>query len=120
MNVSADTAWRAISALLGYCRAIDEHDEGALVKVFTTDAVLLVSGAGSSDVHRFEGREPVVALLSSLFTQRDWSRHLVSNPLVDDEGSIRVRSYFSFTMATGATRTRGLGTYAATLQNVAG
>jgi 3-phenylpropionate/cinnamic acid dioxygenase small subunit len=120
--MNAETAWRAVTVLHSYCRAIDDRDATALTEVFTEDVVLAVTPIGSSEAHRFEGREAVVALLSSLFDQRDWSRHMVSNPLVDlaADGVVRVRSYFTFTMASGTTRTRGIGDYTASMRDADG
>jgi ketosteroid isomerase-like protein len=121
----AELTNRATAALHRYCRAIDEHDAAALGSVFSEDAVLLVDMAvdgtpeGGVQTHTFEGRDAVVPILASLFEQRDWARHQISNALVevDPAGEVTVRCYVSFLLVAGASRTQGVGDYTASLRD---
>ncbi|HVW45143.1 MAG TPA: nuclear transport factor 2 family protein [Amycolatopsis sp.] len=109
-------AWRAITVLHRYCRAIDHHDAEALKDVFSEDAELV---AGEQT---FAGRDTVVEILASLFGQRQWARHSVSNPLVDVEpdGTVVVRSYFHYVLSREPDATLGLGDYHVRLTEVDG
>jgi hypothetical protein len=109
-------AWRATSVLHRYCGAIDQHDAEALKDVFSED-VVLVAGEQS-----FTGRDTVVEILSSLFAQRQWARHSVSNALVDTEpdGTVEVRSYFQYVLSRVADATLGVGDYHVRMSEVDG
>lgn len=117
---SSDIGWQARTALHRYCRAIDDHDAAALREVFTDDVVLWVGGRdGGGDARKsFVGRGIVVSMLSSLFEERLWARHVVSNELVEDgtDGSVEIRAYFQFLLAKSDSRVFGMGDYHATLR----
>ncbi|HVU72668.1 MAG TPA: nuclear transport factor 2 family protein [Mycobacteriales bacterium] len=109
-----DAVVRASDVLHRYCAAIDSHDAEALAKVFSPDVVLAVAGAeGSAEEQTFPGRDTVVAILASLFEQRQWARHLVSNVRVaaQADGSLDVRSYFQFHLGRADGVTSGVGDY---------
>ena len=112
------------SALLHrYCAAIDTHDEAALAAVFSEDVVLAVAGAeGATEEQTFPGRETVVAILASLFAQRQWARHLVSNVRVEAraDGTLDVRSYFQFFLGREDGTATGVGDYHATMRDEGG
>lgn len=116
----SEIVWQATAALHRYCRAIDQHDAAALSEVFTEDAVLVVGAGGEQ--YTFSGREAVVGLLSSLFEQREWARHLVANVLIEpgSEGTIEVRSYVHFFLGQQDSIAVGVGDYAATMRESAG
>jgi ketosteroid isomerase-like protein len=119
-------AWRASSLLHRYCRAIDNADPKALEDVFSEDCVLVVSGTtdegGDGREQSFPGRDAVVQILSSLFAQRQWARHLVSNVIVEAQadGAYEVRSYFQYWMGRGSETTSGVGDYHASMREADG
>ncbi len=124
-----DLAWQASTVLHRYCEAIDRHDADALRDVFSEDVVLLVAGdtgegdeGGDAGRRSFAGRDTVVAILASLFEQRLWARHLVSNVLVDaaDDGELAVRCSFQYLLAKADSRAIGVGDYRATMREVDG
>jgi hypothetical protein len=100
----------AEGVLRAYCRAIDSHDRGALKEVFSADATLRVGE------QRWEGRDGVMDNLASLFSERQWARHLVSNVQVTNrgDGALEVESYFQF-FIQGESLTTGVGDYRAVL-----
>jgi len=63
-----------------------------------------------------------VSLLASLFEQRCWARHMVSNVLVDADpgGDVRVSSYFQYVLGREASRTSGVGDYRVTMRDIGG
>ncbi|WP_255649300.1 nuclear transport factor 2 family protein [Frankia sp. ArI3] len=77
-------------------------------------------GPGSEQV--FAGRDTVVDILASLFDQRQWARHLVSNLLVDVEpdGSVDVRSYFQYWLGRADGTAHGVGDYHVTMREADG
>jgi ketosteroid isomerase-like protein len=116
----AETGWSASTVLFRYCRAIDSHDATALAAVFSEDVALVV-GAGDA-TQTFAGRDLVVSLLASLFEQRRWARHMVSNVLVDvnADGSLAVRSSFQYVLAKDGENAMGLGDYEVTMREIGG
>ena len=64
----------------------------------------------------------MVQILSSLFEQRRWSRHFVSNELVEDrdDDEVEVRSYFQFVLGKEEGRVIGVGDYRAVMRPVDG
>ena len=123
---SSEIGWQARSVLHRYCRAIDHHDASALGDVFSDDVVLVVEGqsveGGEDQPLSFAGRATVVQILSSLFEQRRWSRHFVSNELVEDrdDDEVEVRSYFQFVLGKEEGRVIGVGDYRAVMRPVDG
>jgi 3-phenylpropionate/cinnamic acid dioxygenase small subunit len=121
-----ELGWQARSLLHRYCKAIDDHDTEALQEVFSDDVVLVVGDEtvedGKSARQSFTGRQTVVQILSSLFGQRNWARHLVSNELVEDrgDGDVEIRSYFQFLLAKPQSRVIGVGDYRAIMRPVGG
>jgi ketosteroid isomerase-like protein len=122
----SDIGWRASTVLHRYCHAIDHHDADALKAVFSDDVVLLVGGetneGGDGSQQSFAGRDTVVQILASLFEQRQWARHLVSNVLVHvgSDGDVDVRSSFQYLLAKQSERTIGIGDYHVTMRDVDG
>ncbi|WP_261570626.1 nuclear transport factor 2 family protein [Frankia gtarii] len=121
----AEIGWRAGTVLHRYCRAIDQGDAGALREVFAADAALVVAAAAAAAVEGgpgseqvFSGRDTVVGILASLFDQRQWARHLVSNLFVDVEpdGSVDVRSYFQYWLGRADGTAHGVGDYHVTMR----
>ncbi|KJE23364.1 SnoaL-like domain [Frankia torreyi] len=122
----AEIGWRAGRVLYRYCRAIDQGDAGALREVLAPDAALVVAGGtvegGPGSEQVFAGRDTVVDILASLFDQRQWARHLVSNLLVDVEpdGSVDVRSYFQYWLGRADGTAHGVGDYHVTMREADG
>jgi len=119
-------AWRASNVLHRYCTAIDSADAEALERVFSEDTVLVVSGTcdegGGGNQQSFSGRDTVVQILSSLFPQRKWARHLVSNVRVEAgvDDAYEVRSYFHFWIGRDSETTLGVGDYDVSMLEVDG
>lgn len=121
-HASSDIGWQARTVLHRYCKAIDDHDVDALREVFSDDVVLVVGGdsvEGEGGTQSFAGRDTVVSLLTSLFEQRRWARHLVSNELVGiaDGGRVDVTSYFQYLLSRSDGRVIGIGDYHAVMKS---
>ncbi|MCU4186641.1 nuclear transport factor 2 family protein [Acidiferrimicrobium sp. IK] len=120
-DAGSDMGWQARSTLHRYCRAIDDHDIDALRDVFSEDVVLIVGGdstEGDGATQSFAGRETVAQILASLFQERNWARHVVSNEQVEErgDGGVEVRSYFNYLLAKPDTRVLGVGDYKAIMR----
>ena len=121
-DASSDIGWQARAVLHRYCKAIDDHDADALRDVFTEDVILVVGGEsveGEGGTQSFAGRDTVVPLLASLFEQRRWARHLVSNDLVGitEDGKVDVTSYFQYLLSRADGRVIGIGDYHAVMKS---
>jgi ketosteroid isomerase-like protein len=118
----SEIGWRASTVLHRYCAAIDQHDAAALAEVFGKDVALVVGGGDAGAEQSFTGRDTVVTILASLFEQRRWARHMVSNVVVEPgtDGTVAVRSYFQFVLGLDGAVASGVGDYDVTMREEEG
>jgi hypothetical protein len=114
--VAAIAAERAIvERLYRCCRAIDAIDASSWTDCFTPDAVVTTRGPDGSVVRTLRGRQELTQFVGSLAegVRPGAQLHVLSNPIVELEGTGAVASscWTLITAGAGETSVMAAGTY---------